>query len=138
MDGADFHAAVYHVVRQIPNQKVTSYGKTLWHIAKLIGMPRHARHVGQALKWVSPDVTPPIPWYRVLAASGTISSRGPGTDGAQRQKEALEAEGIEVTVGGLGDLHVDLSRYGWFPAVGSVDTGVPAEEMDEADQQEDT
>ena len=93
------------------------------HIAKLIGMPRHSRHVGQgehlllplwrislpspssntvtnpvsflALKYVSPSATPPVPWQRVVASNGTISSRGPGTDGAQRQKDALEAEGVE-------------------------------------------
>ncbi|KIL00153.1 hypothetical protein PAXRUDRAFT_821942 [Paxillus rubicundulus Ve08.2h10] len=95
MDSAEFHAAVYHVTRQIPPQRVTSYS----HIAKLIGMPRHSRHVGQALKFLSPDVAPPVPWHRVISAAGTISSRGPGTDGAHRQREALEAEGVEVTDG---------------------------------------
>ncbi|KZT05687.1 MGMT family protein [Laetiporus sulphureus 93-53] len=117
MDSAQFHEAVYHVVRQIPPQHVTSYG----HIAKLVGMPNYSRHVGQALKYVSPDVQPPMPWHRVLASSGTISSRGPGTDGAERQRQALEAEGVEVTVGRTGELRVDLRRWGWFPAVGTVD-----------------
>ncbi|CAL1702926.1 unnamed protein product [Somion occarium] len=130
MDSAEFHAAVYNVVRQIPPGKVTSYG----HVAKLIGLPRHSRHVGQALKFVSPDVIPPIPWQRVLSSAGTISSRGPGTEGAQRQREALEAEGVDVTVGRSGDMRVNLGTYGWFPAVGTVDIGVPtpAEDVDEA------
>ncbi|KAF8129832.1 DNA binding methylated-DNA-cysteine S-methyltransferase [Boletus edulis] len=119
MDSAEFHTAVYHVVRQIPPQKVTSYS----HIAKLIGMPRHARHVGQALKFLSLDVTPPVPWHRVISAAGTISSRGPGTTGAQRQREALEAEGIEVTDGRTGDFRVNLATWGWFPALGTVSTG---------------
>lgn len=53
---------VYHVVRQIPEGRVTSYGTGLFivpigtssliviysgHVAKLVGMPHHARHVGQ-------------------------------------------------------------------------------------------
>ncbi|KAH9850888.1 DNA binding methylated-DNA-cysteine S-methyltransferase [Lenzites betulinus] len=120
MDGDEFHAAVYHVVRQIPPQRVTSYG----HVAKLLGMPTYSRHVGQALKFVSPDVVPPIPWYRVLSSSGTISSRGPGTSGANRQRDALVAEGVDVQTARSGEFKVGLRQYGWFPAVGSVDIGV--------------
>ncbi|KAI0086028.1 MGMT family protein [Irpex rosettiformis] len=135
MDSAEFHAAVYHVVRQIPPQKVTSYG----HVAKLIGMPRYSRHVGQALKFVAPDAN--IPWHRVLSSTGAISSRGPGTSGAQRQKEALEAEGVEVVVGRTGDFRVNFGEWGWFPEVGTVDTGtgvdeVPAEQEANDDNQE--
>jgi len=113
MDSAEFHAAVYDTIRLIPERRVTTYG----HIAKLIGMPTYARHVGQALKFLSPDTTnPPVPWHRVINSAGTISSRGPGTDGAQRQREALEAEGVEVvTVHGGGEMRVDLTRWGWFP-----------------------
>ncbi|KAL4248989.1 Alkyltransferase-like DNA repair [Abortiporus biennis] len=128
MDSAEFHESVYNVVRQIPYGKVTSYG----HVAKLIGMPRHSRHVGQALKFVSPDTIPPIPWQRVISSSGTISSRGPGTTGAQRQKEALEAEGVEVSEAG----RVNFGVYGWFPDVGTVDIGVTLE--DEANDDDDT
>lgn len=130
LDAAEFHAAVYDVVRQIPAQRVTSYG----HIAKLIGMPRHSRFVGQALKVLSPDATPPIPWQRVVSSSGTISSRGPGTEGAQRQREALEAEGVEVTVGRTGELRVDFGRWGWFPDVGTVVVGAAEEEDEDEDE----
>ncbi|TRM62457.1 6-O-methylguanine DNA methyltransferase [Schizophyllum amplum] len=108
------------MVRAIPPLKVTSYG----HIAKLIGMPAHSRHVGQALKFVSPDVQPPIPWYRVISASGKISSRGPGTTGAQRQREELEAEGVTVTISQAGELRVSMREYGWFPAPGTIAGGV--------------
>ncbi|ESK86746.1 mgmt family protein [Moniliophthora roreri MCA 2997] len=104
MDTAEFHAAVYDTVRLIPHGKVTSYG----HIAKLVGMPNHSRHVGQALKSLVDET---VPWQRVIGSSGTISSRGPGTNGAQRQKEGLEAEGVEVS----DSLRVDLAMYGWFP-----------------------
>ncbi|RDB18393.1 Alkyltransferase-like protein 1 [Hypsizygus marmoreus] len=119
MDSAEFHAAVYDTVRLIPPCRVTSYG----HIAKLIGMPRHSRHVGQALKFLSPETNPPVPWHRVIGASGVISSRGPGTQGAQRQMNALTAEGVEVTVGRSGDMRIDLGRFGWFPAPGQVQGG---------------
>ena len=56
-----------------------------------------------------------MPWQRVIGASGTVSSRGPGTDGAQRQRASLEAEGVEVTTGRTGEMRVDLAQYGWFP-----------------------
>ncbi|KAL0955426.1 hypothetical protein HGRIS_001672 [Hohenbuehelia grisea] len=123
------HGKVYDVVRMIPAQHVTSYG----HIAKLIGQPNYSRHVGQALKFLSPNTTPPVPWHRVIASSGAISSRGPGTDGAQRQQEALEAEGIEVMVGRGGERKVDLREYGWFPEPGSVAVGLFAQEGSDAD-----
>jgi len=132
MDSAEFHAAVYQVVRQIPLQKVTSYG----HVAKLVGMPKHARHVGQALKFLSPATAPPVPWHRVIASSGTISSRGPGTEGAQMQRETLEAEGVDVVDGRTGEMMVDLTRWGWFPAVGSFDIGSGVDEEDEEDEEE--
>ncbi|KAH9970658.1 MGMT family protein [Russula compacta] len=125
LDSAEFHEAVYGVVRQIPRGKVTTYG----HVAKLVGMPSYSRHVGQALKYLSPtaaaaaaaDPDPPVPWQRVISSAGKISSRGPGTDGAQRQREALEDEDVEVRVGRANDeLLVDLAAYGWFPAAGTV------------------
>ena len=39
-----FDAEVYSVVAQIPAGRVTTYGQ----IARLIGMPGYARHVGHA------------------------------------------------------------------------------------------
>lgn len=80
-------------------------------------------HAFTALKFLSPDVTPPVPWHRVISAAGTISSRGPGTTGAQRQRDVLEAEGIEVTDGRTGDFRVNLATWGWFPAPGTVSIG---------------
>jgi methylated-DNA-protein-cysteine methyltransferase related protein len=69
-----------------------------------------------ALKFLSPNTNPPVPWHRVIGAAGTISSRGPGTQGAQRQRDALVVEGVEVTTGRTGELRVDFGRWGWFPA----------------------
>lgn len=76
-----------------------------------------------ALKFLSPNVTPPVPWHRVISAAGTISSRGPGTTGAQRQRDALEEEGVQVTDGRTGDFRVNLATWGWFPAPGTIDIG---------------
>jgi methylated-DNA-protein-cysteine methyltransferase related protein len=83
-----------------------------------------------ALKFVSPDANPPVPWQRVVSSTGAISSRGPETSGALHQRRALEAEGVEVT--GDGDGRVSLASYGWFPEVGTIDTGVLSDEDTEA------
>lgn len=100
-----------------------------------------------ALKFLGPQdqAQNPVPWQRVISAAGTISSRGPGTDGADVQRQALEAEGIEVTRGRTGELRVDMAQYGWFPDPGAVtlpdrtpggegtgDGGEEAEDEDEA------
>ena len=130
------------------------------HIAKLIGMPRHSRHVGQgvpfpllihsqilivndaALKFLQPGND--VPWQRVISSSGKISSRGPATEGARIQKDVLEAEGVEVTTNEMGEFRISWAQYGWFPA--SVDLemnthvqpqnngGQVAEAVDEADE----
>lgn len=92
-------------------------------------MPRHARHVGQgeqskrqpnrasdnrkALKFL-PEGTD-VPWQRVVSSSGKISSRGPGTTGAQHQREALEAEDVEVRVTSEGEFTLNWVENGWFP-----------------------
>jgi len=73
----------------------------------------------------------------VLGSSGVISSRGPGTNGAQRQREALEAEGVEVVETQGGELRVNLKEYGWFPDVGTVDIGVEGEDDEDAEEGDD-
>lgn len=76
---------------------------------------RRIDEVHLALKLLDPGHNPPLPWHRVISSSGAISSRGPGTNGAERQRQALEEEDIQVVVGRTGDLKVDLKVYGWFP-----------------------
>ncbi|KAF8262381.1 MGMT family protein [Lactarius quietus] len=114
MDSAEFHEAIYGIVRQIPQGKLRH---TVRHVAKLVGMPSYSRHVGQA--------DPPVPWQCVISSAGKISSRGPGTDGAARQSEALQAEEVEVHVGRTNELLVDLATYGWFPAPGTISPTAP-------------
>lgn len=57
-----------------------------------------------------------VPWQRVISSAGKISSRGPATAGAQIQRDALEAEGIEVRVNEMGEFKINWAEYGWFPA----------------------
>ncbi|KAM0791296.1 hypothetical protein ACM66B_005768 [Microbotryomycetes sp. NB124-2] len=51
----DFHQRVYDLVRQVPEGRVTSYGT----IARLMGYPKHSRHVGQALKLLPREMSLP-------------------------------------------------------------------------------
>lgn len=60
---------LYQLVRRIPKGEVATYGQ----LAKLIGKPRHARHVGNALANTPASVK--IPWHRVVNAQGRISLR---------------------------------------------------------------
>jgi len=73
--------------------------------------------LAKALKFLRPETNPPVPWHRIINSSGSISSRGPGNDGARRQRDALVAEGVEVTETQDGEFKVDLREYGWFPSV---------------------
>lgn len=99
-----FTQRVYEVVRAIPRGQVTTYGA----VATLVYSPRAARAVGQALKaglW-GPE---PVPWQRVINASGRISSRG-DTARSILQRALLEDEGVVFG----GDERVDLERFAWW------------------------
>lgn len=50
--------------------------------------------------------------------------------GARNQAAVLEAEGVEVSTGSLGELSVDFSQYGWFPR------SLPSEADEEDDEDE--
>jgi methylated-DNA-protein-cysteine methyltransferase-like protein len=95
------HDLIYETIRQIPRGKVSTYGG----IAKLSGLPGHARLVGYALHSTPHDIN--IPWHRVINAQGRISL--PKNDGAySRQKKLLIKEGITFR----GE-KIDLTKYGW-------------------------
>ena len=100
------HAAVYALVKKIPRGKVATYGQ----LAKLLGLPRHARHVGYALAATPENVK--TPWHRVINAQGRISLRltnwQSGSDDLQRI--LLEAEGVVFDVSGK----INLKRFGWM------------------------
>src|SRR4051812_45835597 len=70
---------IYAVVRKIPKGRVATYGQ----VARLAGLPRHARHVGFALAAL--DERAAVPWQRVVNAAGRISRRDhPNSEQRQR------------------------------------------------------
>lgn len=133
-----WYQAVYSAVQQIPYGKCTSYG----HIAALLGYPRRARQVGVCLKYLpSFDPAAPdefffhsqnVPWQRVLNSKGGISPRGDDGAAANRQAEALRAEGVEVNEArGVEDMSVDFGHFGWFPP------RLPGEDSEDTEDEED-
>lgn len=97
------YARIYDAVARIPAGKVATYGQ----IARLAGLPGHARQVGYALA-ATPDGLDDLPWHRVINAQGEISLRAePGYEGLQRAM--LDAEGILFDPRG----RVALQRFRW-------------------------
>ena len=90
------------VVNQIPYAKVATYGQ----IARLAGLPKHARLVGRVLSHLESDTN--IPWYRVINAQAKISLKQLDEHGQNIQQQKLMQEGICFR----GD-RVDLKRYQW-------------------------
>jgi methylated-DNA-protein-cysteine methyltransferase-like protein len=94
-----FHAAVYRLVGRIPRGRVATYGQ----IAALLGYPRAARAVGQAMKHVPPH----LPWHRVVNAHGGISLRA-NVGSMLTQRVLLEQEGVAVRRG-----RIRLRQHRW-------------------------
>lgn len=99
-----FHRLVYRVVRRVPRGKVVTYGQ----VAAILGHPRAARAVGTALRQLPPVLQRTVPWQRVINAAGRVSHRG-DVFRPDRQRELLEAEGIDFDRSG----RVDLRRVRW-------------------------
>jgi methylated-DNA-protein-cysteine methyltransferase-like protein len=97
---------IYRIVRRIPRGRVATYGL----IARLAGIPRHARRVGYALAALHDDS---VPWHRVVNAQGKISLRS--TAGYGEQRGLLEREGVKFDQDGS----IDLARFQWRPNRGS-------------------
>ncbi|TAK65375.1 MAG: methyltransferase [Bacteroidetes bacterium] len=89
------------MVRIIPKGKVATYGQ----IAKLCGLPGHARFVGYALHNLPSGV--PVPWQRVINSQGKISFRKRSSS-HKLQRQLLEQEGIVFK-----NDTVDLKKFGW-------------------------
>ena len=90
------------VVSQIPYAKVATYGQ----IARLAGLPQHARLVGRVLSHLEENTD--ISWYRVINAQAKISLNKLDSSGQNIQQQKLIQEGIVLN----GD-RVDLKRYQW-------------------------
>ena len=90
------------MVRMIPFGRVAAYGQ----VARLAGLPGHARQVGYALHALKSGSG--VPWHRVINAQGMISL-GRRMGGAQIQRQILEEEGVEFDHRG----RISLKEYGW-------------------------
>ncbi|HEY7601103.1 MAG TPA: methylated-DNA--[protein]-cysteine S-methyltransferase [Methylomirabilota bacterium] len=99
---------MYALVRRVPAGRVVTYGQ----VAMMVGAPRSARAVGQAMR-VCPAA---VPWHRVVNGRGAVSRRGDGS-GALSQRLLLEGEGIRFARG-----RIDLGRFRW-PARGRSGSG---------------
>lgn len=94
-----FDQAVYVVVRRVPRGCVVTYGE----VAALVGSPRAARAVGQAMRRCPPGV----PWHRVVNAAGGVSRR-PNPSSMLTQRLLLLREGVRFRRG-----TIDLDRVQW-------------------------
>lgn len=94
-----FTEEVIRIIKHIPRGKVMTYGQ----IAGEAGSPRGARQVVRILHSMSEKYD--LPWHRVMNAKGEL----PNIAGMKpfRQKNLLEAEGVEVSE----DFKIDLSKY---------------------------
>lgn len=90
-----FDTEVYDIVAQIPAGRVVTYGQ----IARLVGLPGYARHVGHALA----SAPEGLPCHRV------VNSQGRTAPGWTEQRELLEREGVPFRSNGCAD----LARAGW-------------------------
>ena len=95
LTGRAFDDEVYAVVAQIPAGKIVSYKQ----IARLIGMPDHARRVGRAMA----SAPAGLPCHRVVNHAGRLAP------GWTEQGFLLAREGVELKKNGC----VDLKKYGW-------------------------
>lgn len=94
MPPAQFAEEVYALVRQIPPGRVATYGL----IARLVGMPAHARRVGRVLH----DAAAGVPCHRVVNAAGGC------VPGWAEQCALLEAEGVRFRANGRVDMESAL------------------------------
>lgn len=101
----NWYRSIWKVVSEIPPGHVLTYGE----VARLAGMPKAARRVGQALRRAPKKLN--VPWHRVINAQGKISLPE-DSSGWRRQKDMLETEGVIFLNGA-----VDLERFGYRGAV---------------------
>ncbi|MDR2902106.1 MAG: MGMT family protein [Lactobacillales bacterium] len=91
---------IYAIVKRIPKGYVMSYGQ----IAAAIGMPRHSRMVGAAMR--RGPAGKGIPYHRVLFSDGSLSDAFL-SGGEHRQYELLCQEGVSFSK----NLKVEMKRH---------------------------
>lgn len=99
---------ILQVVALIPYGKVATYGQ----IAKMAGLPKHARLVGRVLQQVEDKY---LPWHRVINSQGKISLSKLDAQGDNLQIIKLQAENIVVNAG-----KINLKLYQWDGEISKV------------------
>jgi methylated-DNA-protein-cysteine methyltransferase-like protein len=87
---ARLRARVVAVVAAIPEGRVTTYGTIGRHLRAT------ARQVARVLASFTEEESATLPWFRVVAAGGVVSTMKLGAVG-RRQVARLSAEGVAVT-----------------------------------------
>jgi methylated-DNA-protein-cysteine methyltransferase-like protein len=105
---ASLHRRIHAVVGRIPRGRVATYGQ----VARLAGLPGHARLVGYALAAL-PEGSP-LPWHRVVNAKGQISPRSTGSGMDVLQRLRLKRERVSFDRKGV----ISLARFRWRPRTG--------------------
>jgi methylated-DNA-protein-cysteine methyltransferase-like protein len=103
MSSDELKQRIILIIGAIPPGSVSTYGT----IAKMAGIPTHARFVGSVLRNLPTGSR--IPWHRVINGRGEISFPY-GSEKWQTQKDILESEGVLL----MGD-KVRLKQYLWQP-----------------------
>lgn len=99
------YGRIYAVVLRIPRGRVATYGQ----VARLAGLPNHARLAGYALHAL-PDRSP-VPWHRVVNAKGEVSPRRDGSEHDRLQRLMLEREKVRFDARG----RIALAAFRWLP-----------------------
>ncbi|MCX5642088.1 MAG: MGMT family protein [Candidatus Omnitrophica bacterium] len=96
---------VYHLLKQVPRGKVTTYGA----IARALKHPKASRRVGQILKQNPSPIK--IPCHRVIRSDGSIGGYYGNNPAGIKQKIALlKSEGIKFRKGKVVHV-VPLTRF---------------------------
>lgn len=103
MPNAELAQQILAVVDLIPYGKVATYGQ----IAKLAGLPNHARLTGWVLKHIDADSD--LPWHRVINSEGKISLSKMDEQGRNVQETLLLAEGVKIIAG-----KINLKDFQWI------------------------
>lgn len=93
-----FGVGVYRATKRIPRGKVSTYAA----IARVIGRPRAARAVGNALN--KNPYAPQVPCHRVVRSDGRV---GGFAGGPAKKTRLLEEEGV-----GVKSERIDLRKFG--------------------------
>lgn len=94
-----FNEKVWRATKRIPKGKISTYAL----IARLIGNPRSARAVGNALN--KNPFAPVVPCHRVVRSDGVIGGFASGT---AKKSALLRKEGIPITNGKVTSLSTYL------------------------------